>query len=101
PKRTRGTSPHCGGSHEPARMLSRALVRRARSGSSSGGICCAFIVGTSWSSSSAAASARCRRERSIRLHQLEHRLPSAEEPRTLLRRRDCSFEIHLRAKTLE
>src|SRR6185437_14100258 len=27
--------------------------------------------------------------------------PSAEEPRTLPRRRDCSFEIHLCAKTLE
>src|SRR6185437_10491999 len=89
PTRTRGTSPHCGGSQDAARMLSRALVRRARSGSSRGGICCAFIVGTSWSSSSA-ANAPCWRERSIRLHQLEHRLhisrgtaPSPAAPRSL------------------
>src|SRR6185312_13305919 len=91
PTRTRGTSPHCGGSQEPARMLSHAFVRRARRGSSRGGICCAFIVGTSWSSSSA-ANAPCRRERSIRLHQLEHRLPisrgaahSPAAPRLLFR----------------
>src|SRR6185437_13869581 len=79
---------------DAARMLSHALVRRARSGSSRGGICCAFIVGTSWSSSLAG-------EPTTPARALDPassaRASTAHQPRS----RDCSFEIHLRAKTLE